>query len=306
MGGCQNHTQSSRAAGGRCPVHPSEPLTGLCSCGTFFCRRCSPSAVFCASCYHIRLHSGSARFAGAQPAIAGAFTGQGQTIGHRQPRPLTQRIVIEALLLTLATILIMASLMLQQSRSLMADTDGQVFGFGINAGANPLQKSAPYLTASIDSGGATVQFTSDTSYSISARVDSMRAYDDMISPAIPYDLLLSWGKLADPDTAAQYSWKQSNREGTVSGPLDDDLTSSYVIGHVSNNHIIPANDGIRQALGMIKLGDLVRIDGRLVDVKINIGNASFSAHTSKSRTDTGDGACEIIFAEHLRINGQSY
>lgn len=306
MADCQYHGHYSKTASGRCPAHPEEPLAGLCSCGTFFCRRCSPSAVFCARCYQIRLHSGGAGFAGAQPAIAGAFAGTGQTISHRQPRGLAQRIMIESLLLTLITILIMGGLLFQQSRSLPAVAEGQVAGFGINAGADPLQRSASFFSTTINFDGATASLTSDTSYSISARVDSIQAYDDAISPAIPYDLLMSWGKLADPGTAASYSWKQASREGKVSGPLDGDLTSSYVISHVSNNHIIPANASIRRGLDLIKPGDLVRIDGRLVNVRMDMGNTELSAHTSKSRTDTGDGACEIIYAEQLRVNGQSF
>ncbi len=298
-----HQTRHAESSIGRCPVHPDEPLTGLCSCGTFFCHRCSPSAVFCARCYQTRVYSTSFRIAaGTSLSVSGACAATGR-VTYR--RPLAQRILIEALLLIISTILIMGGLLFQQSRTLAA-SDGQVFGFGINAGNDPQQKNAPYFSDSIKFNDATVTLTSDTSYSISARVQSVHAYDDMISPAIPDDLLLSWGKLADPDTASRFSWKQSGRHGTISGPLDSDLTSSYIISHVSNNHLIPANDSIRAALSLVKPGDLVHIDGRLVDARMVIDNTEISVQTSKSRADQGDGACEIIYVEHLRVNGQSF
>jgi hypothetical protein len=196
-----------------------------------------------------------------------------------------------------------------QSRSLSLGNSDTVNSYGINAGKEPVQREAKPFETSINFDDATARFTSDTAYSISARVEGAKAYSDTISPAVPYDLFLAWGELADPDIGGKLTWEQSDRRGQVSGALSEaggDLTTTDVITHVSNNHIIPANSRIRQGLDTIQPGDLVRIDGRLVDIRMVSGNRILSVHTSKSRTDQGDGACEIIYAEHLRVNEKSY
>ena len=110
-----------------------------------------------------------------------------------------------------------------------------------------------------------------------------------------------------PDTGSRFSWRQSGRRGVVAGNIDGTgLTSGYVISHVSNNHLIPATGGIRRAIATVKPGDAVRIEGRLVDVSMVTGNGILSFFTSKTRTDQDDGACEIIYVEHIRINNRSY
>jgi hypothetical protein len=180
---------------------------------------------------------------------------------------------------------------------------------GVTA-AEPLQQDAPKFETTLKLAGALVTLTSDTSYSINAKVESVKTYDDTISPAIPLDLLLAWGQMADPNIDSKLTWEQSDRRGTVAGTLgkfgEVDLTADYVISHVSNNHVIPADDRIRQGLMQIKPGNVVRIDGRLVDVRMVTGNRVLTVSSSKSRFDQGDGACEIIYVEHLRVNNLSY
>ena len=241
-------------------------------------------------------------------ATQGRQAGTGHAV---QPRawPLPQKLLLESLLLTIALLITMAAALSLQSRSVAAISNQGLVSFGIDAGQNPVQNNASAFMTTIDYGGGSATLTSDTTYSISARVESIQAYHDAVSIAIPYDLLLSWGKLGDQGLASQLGWQQSDRHGTVSGALGPegvDLTTEYVITHTSNNHIIPADNNIRQALTTIKPGDLVRIDGRLVDVRVSVNGTMYSASTSKSRTDQGDGACEIIYAQHLRINDRSY
>lgn len=45
-------------------------------------------------------------------------------------------------------------------------------------------------------------------------------------------------------------------------------------------------------------GDVVVIAGLLVDVD---GSDGFRWESSRSREDTGDGACELVFADAIRI-----
>lgn len=297
-----------------CPQHPDQPVTGMCGCGTFFCRKCSPSAVFCSRCnrQHQRMSSREQPLSMAHPALASLAhvnIAGGHSL-HSHTRPLPQRLALEAALtLTVAVIVLIAMFTLQE-RSYSFEPNPMI-SYGINAGKEPLQSTVPSFTETVWHSGARAELTSDTIYTINARVQSTRAYSDEISVIMPYDFLLSWGDMADESVSGGLSWEQADRRGTVSGTIGGsggpDISSEYVVSHVSNNHLIPASDGIRKALTNVRPGDMVRIEGRLVDVRafVNDGQA-LSVTTSKSRDDQGDGACEVIYVEELRVNGQTY
>jgi len=298
-------------------VHPSEPIIGLCGCGALFCRKCSPSAVFCARCHAqhenlTRSRSQAAVIAApAWPAVNSTRFGAVHDHPHGpHARPLSQRVLLEALTLTILTVVVFGMIFQMQNRAFSFSSAGDISGYGINAAAEPIQKQTnPFKTIlAVSDGEATL--SSDASYSISAKVESAKAYDDSISSVIPYDLLLTWGDMADSDVDSKLTWEQGNRQGSVSGTLGGggaDVSTSYVINHVSNNHLVPANDRIREAMASIRPGDLVKIDGRLVDVRLHTDDSRVLAvNTSKTRVDQGDGACEVIYVEYLKINEKSY
>lgn len=57
-------------------------------------------------------------------------------------------------------------------------------------------------------------------------------------------------------------------------------------------HMIPGNDRIAQALAGVRKGERVRIDGWLVEANARDG---WRWRSSTSRTDTGGGACEVVY-----------
>jgi len=231
--------------------------------------------------------------------------------GHPHSRPLSQKVLLEALFMTILATLALAAMFGFQDRQLSLSTGGSSISYGINPTTEPVQnKTSPFHTK-VSVNGGTASLSSDASFTINAKVESSRAYDDAISALIPYDLLLTWGDMADEDIDSKLVWEQGDRKGQVSGSLGGasgvDLSSDYVIRHVSNNHMIPSNAGIEKALRKIKAGDMVRIDGRLVDVRMSLYDGRvLTVNTSKTRTDQGEGACEIIYVEHLRVNGQTF
>lgn len=225
------------------------------------------------------------------------------------PQSLFYRLIIEALLLVLLAVLVAGGL-LAQNRSLGEEAAAFESSFGINSTREPFQRPTPDFTAYVDTGSGTGVLTSNTAYSISARVESVRAYDDEISSVVPYDLLLSWGKVSDSSVAGSLAWSQADRQGMVSGSLRttdaSELDAAYIISHVSNNHVIAANDDILAGLASIRSGDTVRIDGRLVDLSMDSGSRRLQVYTSLNRFDQGAGACEIIFVERLQVNDRLY
>jgi hypothetical protein len=67
---------------------------------------------------------------------------------------------------------------------------------------------------------------------------------------------------------------------------------------ISNNHLITNSDLIREKFKDIRVGDQIRIKGKLVNYKMN--GMDFVRKTSTKRTDTGNKACEIIFVEDFK------
>lgn len=213
--------------------------------------------------------------------------------------------------MTILATLALAAMFGFQDRSLALETGRSAISYGINPGTEPVQNStSPFQTRVSVNGGSAV-LSSDSSFTINAKVESAKPYDDAISDLIPYDLLLTWGDMANEEIDSKLVWEQGDRKGQVSGSLGGasgvDISADYVIRHVSNNHLIPSNARIGKALTTIKAGDMVRVDGRLVDVRMSLNDGRvLTVNTSKTRTDQGEGACEIIYVEHLRVNGQTY
>ncbi|MFA6001177.1 MAG: hypothetical protein WC828_03575 [Thermoleophilia bacterium] len=212
--------------------------------------------------------------------------------------------------MTTLLVAVLAVVFNMQNQSFSFGSDANTVSYGINAGREPIQKSTTPFTTNMELNTGVATLTGDASYSISAKVESAKRYSDAISEAVPYDLLLAWGKMANTDVDGKLDWNQADRQGMVSGSLGGsgaDVSSDYVINHVSNNHLVPANDNIRKAIATIQPGDFVRIDGRLVNVRVKTDDSRvLTVTTSKKRSDQGDGACEIIYVEALSINGLSY
>jgi hypothetical protein len=67
---------------------------------------------------------------------------------------------------------------------------------------------------------------------------------------------------------------------------------------MANTHIVPATDDIAAELHHVHAGDIVHMTGALVDIADSDGGG---VTTSLTRTDTGPGACEILWLEKLQI-----
>ena len=63
-------------------------------------------------------------------------------------------------------------------------------------------------------------------------------------------------------------------------------------------HMIPANDEALHALVRVKKGDVVEIYGHLVYVSSADG---FIWQSSLTREDTGDGACEVVLLDAIKV-----
>ena len=76
------------------------------------------------------------------------------------------------------------------------------------------------------------------------------------------------------------------------------IPKEQITHNAANMHLIPANDEIESKIKSAKKGNLVKFKGFLVKVT---GENDWRWQSSLSRTDTGDGACEVIYVEEFEI-----
>ena len=70
--------------------------------------------------------------------------------------------------------------------------------------------------------------------------------------------------------------------------------------------MIPANENVRRAVKMIKEKDEVFLEGFLVSLKGTYKGETVTWNSSLSRTDTGDGSCELFYVSKVRIDTMVY
>ncbi|KFZ37925.1 hypothetical protein HR45_08800 [Shewanella mangrovi] len=113
----------------------------------------------------------------------------------------------------------------------------------------------------------------------------------------PVDLALGWGNMSDEAVLEHIEISQSGRFyfwRTASLPIP----RREIETHSANMHLIPANAMVKKTLGRVRKGDLVEINGSLVNASSTDG---WRWRSSLTREDTGSGACELIWVESLNI-----
>lgn len=74
----------------------------------------------------------------------------------------------------------------------------------------------------------------------------------------------------------------------------DEAWAAFDETAVSNNHLLSDDPFIRKQVQRLRVGDQIRISGKLVSYTSGTGSRR---GTSTTRTDRGDGACETIWVE---------
>ncbi|HJV48282.1 MAG TPA: hypothetical protein VJ549_03305 [Geothrix sp.] len=133
-------------------------------------------------------------------------------------------------------------------------------------------------------------------FEIRARVLSTERYRfDRASELSPVDFALGWGPMSDSLVLKAFTIRQQDRWYFWSTEIP--VPASEVISHSANMHMIPANDSVARHLLAVRTGQLVELCGQLVRVD---GEDGWHWVSSLSRTDTGDGSCEVIWVESVR------
>ncbi|RIH85441.1 hypothetical protein [Calidithermus roseus] len=135
-------------------------------------------------------------------------------------------------------------------------------------------------------------------FALEARVLGKRLYRyDRGASLAPLDLVLGWGRMSDSRVLEKISISQSNRfyfwyTANSPIPLEEIALSS------ANMHMIPATEDLERRLKQLRIGNIVRLRGYLVRVS---GSDGFYWQSSLTRSDTGNGACELVWVEELAV-----
>ena len=173
----------------------------------------------------------------------------------------------------------------------------------------PVQHEVDGGTVHMDKGWYDITITFKCSYDIDALVVHTKDYrgDSNMADAIsPVDLGLAWGKVAELNETVDFNWDQASRRCYCEVNSQEDM---YLVGgedflnqSFSNNHIIPAEENVRKDIERVRRGDHIRLRGYLVNVdgvEKKSGQGGYYWHSSTTREDSGDGACEIIYVTNV-------
>jgi hypothetical protein len=144
-------------------------------------------------------------------------------------------------------------------------------------------------------------------YSISGMVVSTkRYYMDQLMFLAPVDVGMIWGDVLLPAHLKQLSFDHGNRFLHWNYKSGLQLSQPYLISHTSNNHLIAATPTITRAIETLKYGEKATLQGYLVNIDGDIDGRPFIWKTSTVRTDTGGGACEVIYVTRIRIGDEVF
>ena len=134
-------------------------------------------------------------------------------------------------------------------------------------------------------------------FSVDARVLHRRNYRyDAAASLVPVDVALGWGPMSDQRVLDQLNISQSMRFYWYQYKLPPPIAPDAIVSHSANVHIIPATPQIASKCESLRSGALVHMVGNLVEAT---GPGIAHWRSSLSRTDTGNGACELLYLEEL-------
>jgi hypothetical protein len=136
------------------------------------------------------------------------------------------------------------------------------------------------------------------SIALEGRVLHCRHYKrDEFAGLMPYDIAVGWGPMSDQAVLDRLRITQANRFFFYEYQLPAPLSPADLAAHATNLHLIASTPALADRIARTCTGDLVLISGLLVDVRKPGGPL---IRTSLSRTDSGPGACEIIWVDDFQ------
>ncbi len=134
-------------------------------------------------------------------------------------------------------------------------------------------------------------------FTVDARVLHRRVYRyDRESALVPVDLALGWGPMSDQSVIDRLTISQSMRFYWYEYRLPPPIAPDQIASHSTNVHVIPATEEIARRCKSLRAGALVHLSGELVEAT---GPGMGTWRSSLTRTDTGKGACELMWVKDV-------
>lgn len=167
---------------------------------------------------------------------------------------------------------------------------------GILVAAEPLQTNLADA-APIEHGS--FKLTPRAAFVAEARVLSRSRYRiGALADVSPLDIAVGWGPMSDSAVLADIDVTQANRFYFWHYDVEPPIAPRVIETHSANWHLVPGSESTWKVLKRIRVGDVVTLEGELVDVeRSDIG----TLRTSLRRDDTGAGACEVILVDSVSI-----
>lgn len=113
------------------------------------------------------------------------------------------------------------------------------------------------------------------------------------------DLCVVWGSNATGGAYRDIAF--SSGQWTCNFQTDSDAAfKAFDVTKISNNHLLTDKPLLAKKLRHVRVGDQIHITGQLAAYRHQAG-MDFFRGTSTTRLDTGNGACETIFASDVTI-----
>jgi hypothetical protein len=168
-------------------------------------------------------------------------------------------------------------------------------GDGVIAANLPQQHSISQVNPQNING---YQITPLADFSIQARVLSTEHYRfGREADLSPVDFALGWGRMSDEAVLKQLEITQSNR--FYFWHVDQfPISREEIETHSANMHMVPADDNVKKALKAVRAGQVVNIEGYLIEARAVDG---WRWTSSLTRDDTGNGACELVLVKSIHV-----
>ena len=114
----------------------------------------------------------------------------------------------------------------------------------------------------------------------------------------PFDFAIGWGVMSDNRVIDALEFNPANRFFLLRWQNQPPVPEAELFTSLSNNHVIAATAEVERSLGRMRPGQVVELQGELVDIDTPGG---WHWRTSLIRTDNGGGACEVFFVRHAQI-----
>jgi hypothetical protein len=133
-------------------------------------------------------------------------------------------------------------------------------------------------------------------FALEARVLHAEHYRfDREADLAPVDLALGWGPMSDSKVLHDISVGQGMRVFTW-WTREFPIPREEIESHAANMHLIPATSSIERRLKDVGAGDVVTLEGLLVEATASDG---WTWTSSTTRADTGMGACEVFYVRSV-------